>query len=214
MKRLAFILAICFALISACIIYLLKSGISIRSAPLIRPSLMTGDLRHVARAVILRLSPELQNARYVLWGVPSTSESQHLIELLRAEAEELHQKPVDLVATAEAMTTAELKRCKKPCWLLLPAESANELKLNSFIASKLPSEQGEKSNHINITLLPFTRGGEAPESCVAQKRLTLDCLKILAVHESQRKMRSAELHFFLRRYLDRDYFLFTESRSH
>ncbi|MNT70179.1 hypothetical protein D3C72_2085370 [compost metagenome] len=49
------------------------------------------------------------------------------------------------------------------------------------------------------------------QECDAQQRLHLDCLVPVSIREVQKKIKDpSKLHFFLRKYNERDYFLFVQ----
>jgi hypothetical protein len=68
MKKITVILALSFILISACMIYLIRSGVSLRSASLISPSVMSPDRHSIAKGLVVRLFPDLQSARFIFMG--------------------------------------------------------------------------------------------------------------------------------------------------
>lgn len=177
-----------------------------RSAPIIRPSEISEDRYNIAHGIIYRLSPEFQDSHYVLWGfLPQSSESQRIFAHFRTEYERVFQHPVHLYENAETASLEDLLACEKPCWLLLPQEKAHELTKNNFITEKI---QPLGRPFISVTWLPFSKLEEVPEYCVREKRLTLECLKVLGIHESQRKMKPGHQYFFLKKYNERDFFLF------
>jgi len=209
MKTISLLLGFCIVVISACMIYLVRSGISLRSAPLIRPSVMSADRHNVAKGLVTRLFPELQNAHYILWGVlPENEESQKVLSFFAEEYDQTFKTPVHILRNAEAASDEELKSCEKPCVLMLERTRANELTANEFIEKRL---RPLNRDHINITWVPFTAATEAPPQCEHEKRLTLDCLVPLSVQEVQKKLKDPQqLYFFLRKYNERDYFLFIQ----
>ncbi|WP_413290396.1 hypothetical protein [Bdellovibrio sp. HCB337] len=206
MKKLIILLALAFVIISVCMIYLVKSGVSLRSAPIIRPSDMSEDRSNIAHALVYRLSPEFKDAHYILWGfLPQNSESQKVFAHTRTEYEKVFQQPVHILENAEAATEADLQACEKPCWLLVSKDKAHELTKNEFIEQKL---RPLNRSYFSMTWLAFTKAEQVPDFCVQEKRLTLECLRVLGIHEFQRKMKPGHQHFFLKKYKDTDFFLF------
>ena len=115
MNRIFSAIVLSLLLISACIVYLVRSGISLRAAPIIQPSLMDFNSDNVAKALNIRLFQELQNSRYVIWGVlPETEESARLINKAAEEYERLFHKPVQFIRDAEGASAEYLRACAKP----------------------------------------------------------------------------------------------------
>jgi hypothetical protein len=164
------------------------------------------DRQNIAAGIVFRLSPEFQNAHYVLWGfLPQSGESWKVFELIKAEYEKILQRNVNLLANAETASLEEIRSCEKPCWLLLPKEKANELTSNEFIDRKVrPLGQG----YFNVTWVPFSKPEDVPQYCIEEKRLTLECLRVLAIQESQKKMHPGNQYFFMKKYNEKDFFLF------
>ncbi len=210
MKKIVALLGLAFLIISACLIYLVKSGVGLRSAPIIRPSILLEDGQNMSLGVVARLAPDFQTADYLLLGfLPETADSQKFLEMLKSEYEMLYKKSVQILPNAIEAKPEDIQACIAPCWLLLPNTMANELSNNEWIQKLI---RPLNRNYFSITWIPFSTGGEVTDACVQQKRLTLDCLKMLSVHEAKRKMKETEKrYFFMRKYLDRDYFLFVEN---
>jgi len=209
MKKITIILTLSFILISACMIYLIVSGVSLRSASLISPSVMSPDRHSIAKGLVIRLFPDLQNARYILWGtLPETEESQKVLAFFIEEYEQAFKAPMHILRNAETASPEELQACEKPCLLMLSATSAHELSTNEFIEKKI---RPLKQEYFNITWVPFYNNETVPEVCEKQKRLTMDCLIPLSIRDIKKKIKDPnQLYFFLRKYNDRDYFLFVQ----
>jgi hypothetical protein len=210
MKKIYLIFGIVFAIITACMIYLVKSGVGLRSAPLIRPTVMSPDHSNIAAHVVLRLFPELQEAHYIVWGVlPQTEDSQMLLTNFLKEYEKTFHMPARIILDAESVDTNEILNCAKPCWLLVNKDKANELSSNDFIEKKI---QPLNQSYINITVVPFDNTEVVPEKCDSEKRVTADCITPLSVREVQKYLKKApeQLHFFMRKYNEKDYFLFIQ----
>lgn len=209
MKKIVIILAMAFVIISACMIYLVMSGVSLRSAPIIRPSEMSADRQNIAHGLVYRLSPEFKDTHYVLWGfLPLNEESKRVLDFTRTEYEKIFQQPVHIIENAESATAEQIQACEKPCWLLLPQEKANELTKNEYIEQKI---QPTQQTYFSMTWLPFTQLEDVPDYCIREKRLTIECLRVLGIQEFQRKMKIGHQHFFLKKYNDRDFFLFFQT---
>lgn len=209
MKKIQILFGLSFAIISACMVYLVWSGVSLRSSSLIRPSIMSADRHNVAKGLVTRLFPELQTAHYILWGVlPETEESQKVLSFFAEEYEATFKLPIHILRNAESATEEELKNCQKPCLLFMPQEKAHELDQNEFIEKRI---KPLKKDYFNITWVPFLNNETVPGVCENKKRLTLECLIPLSIRDVKKKIKDPQkLYFFLRKYNDRDYFLFIQ----
>ena len=209
MNRIFSAIALSLLLISACIVYLVSSGISLRAAPIIQPSLMDINGDNVAKALNIRLFQELQNSRYVIWGaLPETEESARLINKAAEEYEKLFHKPVQFIRNAEGASAEYLRACAKPCWLTVPSTKANQLSTNIFIKDSILSLA---EPFFTITIVPFTPDAEVPDGCDGEKRLSLRCFVPISVRNVRRKIKAPEKrHFFLNKYYENDFFLFIQ----
>lgn len=209
MKMIFSAIALSLFLISACIFYLVRSGISLRAAPIIQPSLIDLNSDNVAKALNIRLFQELQNSRYVIWGVlPETEESARLISNAAEEYERLFHKPVQFIRDAEGASAEYLRACAKPCWLTVASGKANQLSTNTFIKDSILSLA---EPFFTITIVPFKPDAEVPDGCGGEKRLSLRCFVPISVRSVRRKIKEPEKrHFFLNKYYDNDFFLFIQ----
>jgi hypothetical protein len=82
MKKIILLIALAFFVITACMVYLLKAGISLSPSVLIKPSHFDSESTVVA-AGVQRLFPQL--SQYKRWGVSSTEQSQALAEMVVTE---------------------------------------------------------------------------------------------------------------------------------
>lgn len=212
MKKITIILAISFLIIIICMISLVRSGVGLRTAPLIKPTVFQADEKKVAHDVVLRLFPEFQTAHYVLWGLlPETPESERLFSLIAEEFQKAFPEAVKVIRNVETITDEELAQCTRPCWLMIAKDKANELTPNEFIEKRL---RPLGKPYFNMNVMHFDRHVEVSEVCDKEKRLTLDCMTPVSVREVSRKIKKPdERYFFLRKYNDNDYFLFLEKEK-
>ncbi|MFS4459233.1 hypothetical protein [Bdellovibrio sp. HCB2-146] len=211
MKKIGFLLGGAFVIITVCMLYLVRKGISLRTAPLIKPTEISTDRHNIAEHLVLRLFPELQSNDIILWGIlPENAESQALVQMAASDYERMFKTPVHFISNAESATLQDFQNCKKPCWILLAKDKANELTPNEFIDKNI---QPLNRPYITLTLVNFTGAEEVTDACENQHRLHLDCLVPLSVRDAKKKMKDPnKLYFFLRKYNDRDYFLFTQTK--
>lgn len=210
MKKVYYIIGAALLVISACMIYLVIKGVSLRSEPIIKPSPVDAKYENITFGIVHRMFPSFQKADYVVWGLHSdqTSEEQTIFELLRNEhLNQLESEP-QVLLWSEQTTADELKSCLKPCWIILDKEKANSLKSNSTL-SKIQNILG--SNYFSVTFLDFERDTPVPSVCETEKRLDATCFGPVAVREVRKYLKDSDIrYFFTRSYNEIDYFLFIE----
>lgn len=209
MKTITSLLAVCFLLITGSIIYIIRSGVSIRTAPIIKPSVISRDFRNVPQGLFLRLFPDFQQADYVLWGGSQNSgEVQTTLALAKEHYEREFKRPVNFIYEGEKAHLEAVANCPKPCWILLPENKAHELTPNAWVQTNLlPLHK----TYFTLTWVNFKKNISVPAECTQEKRLDLPCLISVSVREVGRKMPDPQQrYFFMRKYLDSDYFLFVE----
>ncbi|UYL10303.1 hypothetical protein B9G69_006885 [Bdellovibrio sp. SKB1291214] len=209
MKKIFALLGLVFAIITFCMIYLVRKGVSLRSEPLIRPTVISADQRNIASHTVLRIFPDLQNNDYILWGVlPESPDTQLLMTHFLEEYFKKLQIPPHIIQDGTKASPEEIKNCAKPCWVKMPHDQANTLAGNSLIEEKIiPTHK----NYLTLTVMPFNGDETVSEFCDQQKRLTLECITPVSVREIHRKMKDPkQLYFFLRKYNERDFFLFVQ----
>lgn len=209
MNKINFLIAAGLLVITVCMGYLIYRGISLRSAPLIQPSVADADLKNVAHSTVQRLHREFEDARYVLIGLlPETAESGSVLRMMADEYESVFGRTVRIVEDNAALTPEVLQACEKPCWILTGREQAHALGEKSQLRSWLEA-QPEKT--ISLSFITYTGQEEVSAFCHGQKRLTFECLGPVSVREVRRRMKKpSERYFFMRQYLDDDFFLFIQ----
>lgn len=210
MKTITTILTFGLIIITACIAYIIKTGISIRTAPIIKPSVISRNFENVPQGLFLRLFPDFQQAHYVIWGISQNSpEVQKTLAIIKDRYESEFKAPVQFIYDGLAAKSEEIEKCKKPCWIYLPENAANELKPNAWIEKNIKALGRE---YFTLSWIPFSKKGEVPGYCLKEKRLDLECLKAVSIQEVERKMSDSKArYFFVRKYMDRDYFVFIEN---
>lgn len=209
MNRVSAAIIFSLVVISACIIFLVQRGISLRAALLIQPSTMDSDQSNVAKSLIIRLYQELQNNHYVIWGaLPETPESRRIINRAAEEYEKVFHQSVKFIRNAENASEEYLRACSKPCWLLVSTATANQLEKNDFIENRILVLDRP---FFSITVVPFQSNEAVSNECEAQKRLTLKCFVPVSIRSVKRKIKDPQKrYFFLNKYYENDYFLFLQ----
>lgn len=195
--------AAAFILIAGGMLHLMNQGVSIRTAPQIKPTLFTSDNlpKQLAENLYLRLFPELQNTDYWWVGIEEAQVSQ--LDPFFALLQDRMAQPITLLKNANEEA---VQNCKKPCWIFLEPGAASEL---SGRNSYLRNIKYQKST--TLTFLEFQRSLTPRKECLEQKRLSLDCVAEISVNEVRKKIKDPGQYFFMRKYLDRDYFFLQES---
>ncbi len=209
MKTIISIVMIFFVLIAIVLIHLTRDGVSLRTAPIIGASHQDSDYKNVARSVINRLFPDFQTATHVVIGyLPNSGESVQVIELMKADYKKTFNKDISMLADNGQLTAENLKQCPVPCWITTEQKNANEL-AGAPLSQFLDQQPGVQ--HFHITIMPFREITEPSTECLSEKRLTFDCLVPISIYEARKKMKKPELmYFFMRKYQERDYFLFIQ----
>lgn len=210
MKKIYAILGAALVIISACMVYLVVNGVSLRSEPIIKPSPVDPKYQNITYGIIHRMFPHFQKSDYVVWGVQPhlSAEEETIFELLQNEyTTQFGTKPYTLPWT-DKTTAAELKNCTKPCWITIEKEKANSLQPNEALKS-IQATLGE--NYFSMTFLAFERNQPVPQVCEAEQRLDFLCILPVAVREVRKYFKQSETrYFFTRAYNEIDYFLFIE----
>ena len=108
------------------------------------------------------------------------------------------------------LTVELLSQCSNPCWILTSENNANELSVDVKIPRLL--DQTANAKHFHITLIPFQGVPDPSDKCIAEQRLSLACLIPLSISEVRKKFKNPNIaYFFMRKYQDRDYFLFIQT---
>jgi hypothetical protein len=214
MKKISYLIVFGLLVISACILHLVKKGVSLRPESLISPSMASADLQNLPPAIFSRLLPQFEESQDVVFGfLPMNPESQKFFDSLRAEYQaNLHQQVtvIDLSTTAgNKAADKSLETCTKACWILTSAENANQLEPNPFIDKTL---RPRNSKFITLTWMPFSLPVKVPMDCFSEKRLDFSCFRLLSIQSAQRKIKVEQRNFFLNSYNGKDYFLFVEDK--
>lgn len=209
MKRVILLFTLAFVLIGVIMLTLVKSGVSLRAAPYIRPSVINSDFTSVAEAVFRRLFPDLQMADVIVFGIPTNNqEASKVVHLFRKRFETEFNKTVTILYKPRSeLTEEDIFRCKKPCWVFTGALEAHQIIPNSPKHPFIPID----TEYFTLTWLSFHRHVELSKFCEEEKRLDLQCIVPVSVKDVERKFRSkTDRYFFMRKYLEQDFFLFIE----
>ncbi len=214
MKTIVAILSVCFVLITACIMYLVRSGVVIRAQPYIRPTVVSTDFKNVPDQVFRRLFPDFQSIDYVVWGLDfNQAEDQQLLSTVKELYEKQFGRPVQLLMGVDKADRTAVQSCTRPCWIVVNPDEAHSLQPNAFIESSILPLQAP---YFTLSRMSFDQAKEeTPAECVPEKRLDAECLKWVSLVEEKKKIGRLgdQRYFLLRKYLDQDYFLLIQNKS-
>jgi hypothetical protein len=191
-------------LIAGCMVFLVFQGVSLRTATLIRPSVVPDDAA-LARAVAMRLFAEWKDHELVLVAEPGGDWSRRVATELQRAVTEVSRK-----ALSVANTATDPSSCPDLCWLEAPSAEVLDLAPGMLLTQRVrPTGRPYLTLHL-IEFEDFER--DIVADCEREKRLDFRCLKTLAIRESRRRMKDPDArYFFLRKYNHRDYFLFLQT---
>lgn len=210
MNKVSYFIIFAIIIITGCVLYLASSGISLRSAPLIQPSIISDDRKNISESLTHRLFQEFQTSDYIIWGISSsdTPHRQILLETKNNFKKIFKNRSVTLIENADKSSVSDIRACEKPCWLILETNSSQLLSEASFVKS---NDWLQSYNFITLTIANFKRDDTVSAECENQKRLSYKCLVSTATRDIKRKLKNSDYkYFFLRKYNEIDYFLFME----
>lgn len=210
MKKINVLIICSLLVVTACMLYLVKQGISLRSAPLIQPSVMDADKKNVAVSVIQRMHQNFEDVDYVVLGVKEDSpEDQQLVRMMAEEYEKVFKAPVRFLVQNESISEEVMQACTRPCWILSTPEKTHFLDGSNAWADQhlIPLQKP----YLSLSIMSFTGDEQVSDECHQQKRLSFDCLVPVSVREIKRRMKKPDQkYFFLRQYNGEDFFLFLQ----
>jgi hypothetical protein len=194
MKTITIIIAVAFTIISATMISLVIRGGALKPAGVIKPAEIGSDPTKLGRQIGVRLFPDLNAHKVVLWRV----EDDSLAHIVRT-AQEFYHGPIkpklyDLRAGVPA-------NCTENCWYLLGMDT----ELPQTLAAQTTTDQPAE-----IYIQYFDRDEKVPEACDNQKILDVKCMRPISVREVHRKLKTPAPYYFMQRYQKSLFFLYLE----
>lgn len=194
-------------LISAISVFLIKKGVSLRTAGVIKPSVISPEIGIVGSSVALRLFPDFSASDYVFWIYPNedhVTEVDRIVEVASLNLKDPRQKQVkNLLWVKMIVDQQAISDCSTPCWIQISAEQMEILK------PSLSQKFQDKSVFIYVNY--FNRNIAPDPTCENLKVLNKECVVPISVREIHRKLEKQDRYFFMRRYLDHDFYLFLEN---
>lgn len=203
MKSVNALLVVCLVIISAVVIYLVIDGTALRSAGVIKPTVLDSENKLLPKSVALRLFPEFQSSPNTVWLA-----SPKLQPKLASVVASIHNyytslkapSMPELVLINSNMLASEITNSQNSKWWIFESENESVLKV---------IRQNEiEANTIYVN--EFNRDEVVPEICETEKMLSRECLKVVAVREVKKKFKTEQRYFFMRRYNDHEFYLFIE----
>lgn len=197
MKTVSIIMGVSFLIITAILISLVKKGTVLKPAGVIKPHEITADSELIGKSIAMRLFPDFQEAKNVIWYVDVQEEVFSKIPQVAHSNYQNPQKPElkDLRANPE-------DTCQEKCWYIQQSGKA----LPDQLQQKLKTEPT-----VEVYIQYFDRNVQVPETCETQKILDANCITPVSVRDVRRKIKTEPRHFFMQRYLDSKFFLFIEN---
>lgn len=165
----------------------------------------------VSQVVFYRLFPEFQDKELLVIGTDKPSDKAKLfIANLKKQVETNNKISIKTYDDTNLLSAqGELQSCKQTCWIFTEARSTSDI---APMPSVLQLAGLEEKKRFTLTIIEFDQQDPLVlQQCEKQKRLTLECLKNLSIKEAQHKMREPnKKYFFLKQYLERDFFLFIQ----
>lgn len=193
----------CLVIISAVVIYLAIDGAALRSAGLIKPTVLDSNNKLLPKSVALRLFPEFQASQNTVW-LPSPflqAQSAAIVGSIHDYYKTLKAPSFPEMILVNSNTPPEVAEFSGATkWWVF--ESENEALLGRI-------RQSETAPNI-IYIGEFKRDEVVPPNCETEKVLSRDCLKVVAIREVKKKFKTDQRYFFMRRYNEHEFYLFIE----
>lgn len=196
MKIIFTLLTLAILVSAGVMIFLLKKGVALRTAGVIAPTEFTLKPELIGKSIAGRLFPDFQTAKNVIWYIEPEEEPFVSVPEIALRYYQTTSKPelIDLRKT-------DLVKCDENCWYVQSAQRP----LSDDILKKVKTQPS-----IEIYIQYFDRNGAVTEVCENEKILELKCIGPVSAREVRRKLKTSAPHFFMRRYLDSQFYLFVE----
>jgi hypothetical protein len=185
-------------MISGISVYLVQRGTALRPAGVIKPSEIQPDIDVIGRSLALRLFPEFHSSQNVVWRIEKDQpELMRIVQIAHLN----YQTPQKPRLIDNRNSDQPDFSCDGSCWFVFWADSA-------ALSDSVAKFKQEPS--IEIFIHYFNRDEAVPSYCEDQKIMEISCIRPVSVREVRRKMKTDKPHFFMRRYLDNEFFLYLE----
>ena len=181
---------------------IVKRGVTLKLQPLIKPTKLEVNLEPMARHLFLRLFPDFQQAEYVVWNFEGETEETELFYSQISNRFESEMKKINFLNPNSSL----LEECIAPCWTAVTSASQLTEMKNQL--------EGTGKKWIVIHWKTYHAVEEVSEVCLNQKVLSEECIGPVAVNDVKKRLKDPNArYFFLKKYLDRDFYLFVKSSA-
>lgn len=196
MKIVFSLLAAAVLISSGVMFYLVNKGAALRPAGVIKPAEIGTKPDLIGQSVALRLFPDFQQAKNVIWYLDTEDEVFARIPESTLNNYQTNQKPTLYNLRKESQIS-----CVENCWYIQSPDTP----MPEALLQKTKAEPS-----LEIYIQYFDRNEEVPEFCESEKILEPKCVRPISVREVRKKIKTLAPHFFMRRYLDSQFYLFIE----
>ena len=198
MKIVFTLLTLAILISSGVMIFLVKKGAALRPAGVIAPSEFSAKPELIAESIALRLFPDFQKAKNVIWYLATKEEPFRNIPETTLRNYQTNNKPelFDLRQTQQIT-------CVENCWYI----QTENAPLPEALQQKIKTEPS-----VEIYVEYFSRAEEVSEACENEKILEFKCIRPVSVREVKKKFKTPEPYFFMRRYMDSQFYLYIEKK--
>jgi hypothetical protein len=198
MKTISIVMGLALLIISGILIFLLKSGVALKPAGVIKPAEIGANPEHIGKSVAVRLFPEFHAVKNTIWYVESDEEPIASLPLVAYEHLKLPVKP-----NLQDLRRGRLDECPEKCWYIVKIGTA----LPEELTARLKAEES-----VEIYVQHFKRDEQVPEACEKEKILEPSCVKPVTVREVRRKLKTQAPYYFMQRYQKHEFYLLLEKQ--
>jgi hypothetical protein len=196
MKTVYTLIAAALLISTGVMFILVKKGAALRPMGVIAPAVIGASTELIGKAVGLRLFPEFQTAKNVIWYLDIAEEPYASIPESTLLHYQSNFKPQLLDLRKDSDSS-----CAENCWYIQSPNTA----LPEALQQKLKTAPS-----VEIYIQYFKRDEVVSETCENEKILEAKCVLPVSLREVRKKMKTPAPYFFMRRYLDSQFYLFVE----
>lgn len=192
MKVIAIIIGTAFLIVAGVMISLIRSGGALKPAGVIKPAEIGPDPTFIGKQIAIRLFPDFQEAKHVIWRVEDGADD---LATIARDTFSHYRSPTP--HTLIDLRSGAADTCLENCWYI--ADWKTVLQKPGPIAE--------------VFVQHFDRNEQVSPTCESEKILEPDCLRPISVREVRRKLKTSAPYFFMQRYLKSQFYLFVERKN-
>ena len=196
MKVIGVVLGAALPIVSYVMISLVRSGGALLSAGVIKPAEIGLDPHLIPKQIAVRLFPDFDTNKVTIWWIEAGRGQLAEIPVATIAHYRGHETPA-----LHDLRMGERAECAAVCWYIQNIGSP----LPETVVQRLKSEPANE-----IFIQYFDRDEKVPETCEAEKILDPICMRPVSVREVRRKLKTSAPYYFMRRYLQSQFYLFIE----